>query len=305
MGLLGKKPPCAICGGKVGFLLPTKIDGEYICSNCDAKIDMQRDLRDGLTMQGLREYMVYYEENKRLQEQFQISEKVDFGWWDTKLIFDYENHLFCMSKQPDKTIFQGAELVSFTIKEDTTPLYEGDAKALKRYTSTVPERVRAMEPQLVQYIMNKRMEESMERRMEREDEDYHRTYIPSIDISEPFHSFQVEIHLNHPYWKVVTCDMNGPTFSNDRPDVNDYIRDYQNDIEEIEKLVNALKTVAFPQAVEQSVGAPGLGGFVQQVQQPQQAGDTIEDIKKYKSLMEEGIISQEEFQEKKRQLLGI
>ena len=33
--------------------------------------------------------------------------------------------------------------------------------------------------------------------------------------------------------------------------------------------------------------------------------DAIEEIKKYKTLMEEGIISQQEFDAKKKQLLGI
>ncbi|NLL86344.1 MAG: SHOCT domain-containing protein [Syntrophomonadaceae bacterium] len=37
----------------------------------------------------------------------------------------------------------------------------------------------------------------------------------------------------------------------------------------------------------------------------QPPADPIEEIKKYKSLMEEGIISKEEFEAKKKQLLGI
>lgn len=36
-----------------------------------------------------------------------------------------------------------------------------------------------------------------------------------------------------------------------------------------------------------------------------QMADSIEEIKKYKALMEEGVISQQEFDAKKSQLLGI
>jgi hypothetical protein len=57
---------------------------------------------------------------------------------NTKIIFDYQNRMFCMSKNPDKTVFEGKQLISFTIKEDSTPLFEGSASGIKRYTRTLP-----------------------------------------------------------------------------------------------------------------------------------------------------------------------
>ncbi|EHQ89523.1 nitroreductase family protein [Desulfosporosinus youngiae DSM 17734] len=41
--------------------------------------------------------------------------------------------------------------------------------------------------------------------------------------------------------------------------MNGYLRDYRRSIEEIEKLVSALRTVAFPGAAEQSAGLGGAG----------------------------------------------
>lgn len=73
-------------------------------------------------------------------------------------------------------------------------------------------------------------------------------------------------------------------------------------IEQIEKLVAAFKTVAFPDAPEQSIG-PGMAYGVQTV--TALYADAIEEIKKYKALLEDGTISQQEFDAKKRQLLGI
>ncbi len=81
-----------------------------------------------------------------------------------------------------------------------------------------------------------------------------------FDVPEPIRAFNVELRFDHPCWTVIKCDMDGPRFSYDRPDVNDYIRSYQS---------------------------------------------SIEEIRKYKTLMEEGIISRQEFDVKKRQLLGI
>jgi len=37
MGILLKRPPCPMCGGKISWFLPTKIGGEYICNDCGNK----------------------------------------------------------------------------------------------------------------------------------------------------------------------------------------------------------------------------------------------------------------------------
>ncbi|SHI63193.1 DUF4428 domain-containing protein [Lutispora thermophila] len=302
MGLFSKKPPCPICGGKISWFLPSKIEGQYICDTCYSKIDMDNDKKCNLTMQGFKEYLAFYDENQHLKSKFAVSEKIDFGIWDTKIIFDYQNKLFCMSKNPDKTVFEGKHLKSFIIKEDNIPLFEGSSEGIRCYTSTVPERAMALAPQIAQYMMSKQLARAIDKM---DDGKENRTApIQLFDIPEPFKAFNVELYLDHPYWTVIKCDMDGPRFSHEHPNVNDYIRDYQDSIKEIEKLVKALKTVAFPGTVEISVafGTTSAQG-VQKSVAP--SVDPIEEIKRYKALMEEGIISQQEFEAKKKQLLGI
>lgn len=302
MGLFSKKPPCPICGGKISWFLPSKIEDEYICDTCYSMIDMESDKANHMTMQDFKEYLVFYNQNQLLKDQFVISQRIDFGLWDTKIIFDYQNKLFCMSKNPDKTVFEGKQLKSFTIREDSTPLFEGSAEGIRRYASTVPERAMAMAPQISQFMMNKQMA----RTLDKLDDGKENGTAPMryFDVPEPFRTFNVELRFDHPYWTVIKCDMDGPSFSNDRPDVNDYIRSYQRSIEEIEKLVAALKAVAFPEATEQSIGIGVAGAQAVHIASAPPA-DAIEEIKKYKSLMEDGIISQQEFDSKKKQLLGI
>jgi len=243
MGLFSKKPPCSICGSKISWFLPSKIEGEYICGTCYSKIDMESDKASQLTMQGFKEYLAFHDQNQLLKDQFVISERIDFGLWDTKIIFDYQNKLFCMSKNPDKTVFEGKQLKSFTIKEDSAPLFEGSAEGIRRYASTVPERTMAMAPQITQFMINKQMA----RTIDKLDDGKENGTAPMqhFDVPEPFRAFNVELHLDHPYWTVIKCDMDGPRFDNNLPDVNNYIRSYQRSIEEIEKLVAAFKTVAF------------------------------------------------------------
>jgi hypothetical protein len=302
MGLFTKKPPCPICGGKISWFLPSKIEGEYICDNCYSKIDMEIDKQNQLTMQEFREYLAFYDENQLLRNKFVISERIDFGFWDTKIIFDYQNKMFCMSKNPDKTVFEGKQLKSFTIKEDNILLFEGTVEGIRRYTSTVPERTMALAPHIAQFMMNRQMS----RAIDKLDDGKENSTTPAqyFDIPEPFRAFNVELYLDHPYRKVIKCDMDGPRFSNDEPDVNEYIRSYQSIIEQIDKLVFAFKTVSFPGASEKLIGLGATGTqTVHTTTAP--ASDPIEEIKKYKALMEDGIITQQEFDAKKKQLLGI
>jgi hypothetical protein len=163
-----------------------------------------------------------------------------------------------MSKNPDKTVFEGKHLKSFTVKEDNAPLLEGSAAGIRRYASTVPEHAMTMAPQISQFMMNRQTA----RALDKLDDGKANGSAPVqyFNIPEPFQVFNVELHFDHPYWTVIKCDMEGPRFSNELPDVNDYLRDYNR---------------------------------------------SIEEIKKYKSLMEEGIITQQEFDAKKKQLLGI
>ena len=298
MGLFSKKSPCPICGGKISWLLPTKIEDEYICSECSNKIDMEDGIRSGLTMQGLREYLNFYEENWALRVGFVVSEKLDFGFFDTKLIFDLEHSLFCLSGKPDKTVFEGRALKSFRITEDSAPLLEGSAQGLVRHSSTVPERVTAMGPQIQMLAATKRMADQAARM---HSDDTRPSYRPPMDIPEPFKAFNVELKFDHPYWTTFRCDMSAPTFNNDFPDIENYLGEYQRDVEVMERLASLLMQVAFPGAGESNAAPSGC----QSASSAPSAECTANDIIKFKSLLDAGVITQEEFDAKKRQLLGI
>ena len=291
MGLFGKKDPCAICGGKVGGLFASKIDGQYVCNACYGIVDLPNGAVNAMTVEDFKGYMAFREENAQLKQQFQITQEVDFGWFDTKFAFDTNNRLMCMSKNLDKTIFEGSQIKSFVIKEDSTPIFEGSAAGLMCYPSTVPERLQMMMPQIQMFRMQAEM-----RRQSDDDNSFR------FDVPEPFKSFNVEIRFNHPYWDVFTADMSGPSFNNSYPDADDYLRDYNRDFATIDQLARALMRVAFPDAPEQRVMACGT---VMGAVAPAVNVDAVEEIKRFKALVEQGIITEEEFAAKKRQLLGI
>ena len=291
MGLFTKKDPCAICGGKVKGLFPGKIDGQYICNDCYGLVDLPDGSLSHMSVENFKAYMAFREENQQLKAQFQITREVDFGWFDTKFVFDANNRLLCMSKDLDKTIFEGKQIKSFIIKEDSAPIFECSAAGFIRYPSTVPERLQMMLPQIQMF----RMQLERQRATQDEKDDLH------FDIPEPFKMFNVEIRFDHPYWDVITADKEGPNFSNNYPDGNDYLRDYNTAFAAIEQLAMTLKEVAFPDVPEQTAGS----GVVMSASAPAANVDAVAEIKRYKELMEQGVITEEEFTAKKKQLLGI
>ena len=194
MGLFDKRPPCAICGGKVKGLLPWKIEGNYICDDCHGVIDAQNG--NDFTMEQFLKYRDFREQNQALREQFRVDEIVEFGFLSEKFVFDYEHSLFCMDKNLNKTIFHGSELKSFMISEDGAPLLEGSAKGFIRHESRVPQRIDELLPQVNQMLIQRQMQESMERLANRDKEV--RPSYTSIDIPEPFKKFYIKLYLQHP-----------------------------------------------------------------------------------------------------------
>ncbi len=299
MGLFTKKEPCAICGGKVKGLLPWKIEGQYVCDSCHGVVDVQKD-KENMTMEQFRQYRAFREENQALKDQFTISQKVDFGAFDTKLVFDFDHRLFCMDQHLGKTVFRGGEIRSFVIQEDGAPIFEGGPQGLVRYESVVPGHLTMMAPQLNQILMQKQLEDQLN--VGRDPD--HRPAPRFYDIPEPFKKFQVSIYVDHPYWSLLECDRSGPTFDNDYPDVNDYMNRYQEGYWLMENLAQCLMTVAFPDAP-----AEGAQQGAQQETQPAAAAapaqDAVSQLKQYKQLLDDGVITQADFDAKKKQLMGL
>ena len=63
--------------------------------------------------------------------------------------------------------------------------------------------------------------------------------------------------------------------------------------------------VAFPGAVEQAEGFPATAARAGTEPTSSAPVDTVTELQRYKALLEQGIITEEEFTAKKRQLLGI
>ena len=312
MGLFGKKEPCAICGEKVKGLFPWRIEGQLVCNLCHGATDLPNGLENTMTMADFRDYIAFREENDLLKQKFNIMQEIDFGWFDTKFVFDFSNRLFCMDKNLGKTVFEGKHIKSFVIKEDTAPLFEGNAAGLRQHKSHVPERLITLAPQIERMRAQEQMRRNMEELADAMNKDRQKRYVAPLDIPEPFKAFNVEIRLQHPYWSVIRADMSGPTFSNSYPDVNDYTMRYNDNVLLMEQLAMALMDIAFPDVSSDPISADEFAAariadrLAPSRSAPTPANvDVVEELQRYKSLLDMGILTEEEFSAKKRQLLGI
>jgi len=303
MGLFTKKDPCAICGGKVTGLFPWKVDDQLICKECFSLVDLPIDEINKMKIDEFRNYLNFRKENALLKEQFQTTQIVDFGAFEDKIAFDMVNGMFCMHTELVTTIFERKDIKSFVIREDDKPLFAGSAAGLVCYTSTVSDRVAAMAPVFQQMRIVAELKKKAEQLAREADEDFYSSQYDQ-NVEEPFEKFVVEIQCDHPYWKTITADKQGPTFNDDCPSVQQYLREYQEGVAIMGQLARALMEVAFPGAPEQSVGANATV-VIGQTAAPAAPVDAVAEIKRYKDLLEQGIITEEEFKAKKSQLLGI
>ena len=157
------------------------------------------------------------------------------------------------------------------------------------------------------------MDENNRRDDRREDLD-HRDYRdrvnePDFNIPNPVEKFAVEITLDHPYWKSFYKETGAPKFNSDQPSTIDYLDDYTQKTEGLHALAQNLMQIIDPQAQEKVID-PHASTQSQNTQStPQPAPVQTEDptvaLPKYKALLDAGVITAEEFEAKKKQLLGL
>lgn len=321
MGLFGGgKKPCPICGTPTGRFLMTKVEGQALCSDCGYKASK---LPSGMSAKSMsldevRGFLSFYDENAALRDTFQESYEFDFGFLGGYIILDVPNRLIRFSKAADDVVFEASNIKSFCISEDQTPLFKGAGDALTCHQSTVPERVQGLGPEINRYLMERRQYEQMERMEEmlkkqakEAGESYSPSYYssPDVDLLKPFGKFWLRIELEHPYWSEEEFSWGGPGFSSIDPSITAYLREYEEKVASLRELADQLMAVLNPDATERRADdqeAPGIRLLPTVPSAPAAPQvDAVEEIQRYKGLLDSGIITEEEFAAKKRQLLGI
>lgn len=304
MGLfVNKQQVCPVCNKPTPRIFPTLIDGVPICRECAGKIDLPDGAAAQMSLESFRKYLIFYEQNRKLRDIFTESCRVDFTASNAAIILDTVHRLFRLKGTDTSLVLEASDLRAFRILEDNVPLFEGEGNILRCHSGEVPARVKSMAPQVARFLMQQEMYERMGR-IERENSERARMphYESGLNFNAPvpFKHFYVELALMHPYWGGFRGKLDAPGFNRYSPNVDAYMRDYQEKADKLHTLAVNLMQMIDPNAQEVR-DADNAPAAVQTVS----AEDTAHEIKRYKTLLDAGIITEEEFTAKKRLLLGI
>ena len=63
-------------------LFPWKVEVQLVCNDCYGKVHLPDGVANNMTMEEFKAYRMFRKENTKLKRQFQITQQVDFGFFD-------------------------------------------------------------------------------------------------------------------------------------------------------------------------------------------------------------------------------
>lgn len=114
-----KKALCPICGNPTPRVLPMKIDGQAICSECDKKASVQLEILENMTIPEYAEHLAYREKNQEILNSFTDAKVVEITKADKLHIDEKQQLLYIESAKLGKNppVFRFNELTSFVYYE--------------------------------------------------------------------------------------------------------------------------------------------------------------------------------------------
>ena len=123
MGLFtNNKKLCPICGSPTPRLLASAVEGQNLCKECAAKIDLPDGVFNSMTMDDFREYIKCYDANKPLRDSFTETYRYDFGFFKGSLVLDMDHQLLRLGVVDGAFAMKPSDIKSFRILEDAPVL---------------------------------------------------------------------------------------------------------------------------------------------------------------------------------------
>lgn len=131
MGLFEKKS-CALCGGKAGLLSRTAISGgAYICGDCRKKFSDHTASVGSLTLDEVREQIMLKEENdRRYNSEFTVTRRFDLDSRHTLMLVDDNHGWFVVPKNNNTDIFTFDQIADYKVELSTKALTDEEKEQL-------------------------------------------------------------------------------------------------------------------------------------------------------------------------------
>lgn len=287
------KKPCPICGGATPRIFSTKIEGQPLCGDCASHLSVQYDIEQKMTLDDVREHFAFRDRNDAEKACFCETGRVEFSCGDGEAIFDEPNHRFYFMQSKNKILFHGSEVLTVEIREDSNLIFRADRNSYTWRDTGLREQVNAMSAQINMSNMIDRMQRAQDKE-----------HATDTSFSDPMRDWHIVITLEHPYWTKLETELDGPFWDNSEPDCVKFIRDYDTSIKKLKEFAMGMLRTCFPEVLARTEQANNAAKAAAAAPAAPATG-AAEEIKKFKELLDVGAITQEEFDAKKKQLLGL
>ena len=284
------KKPCPICQSPTPKLFPTKIEDKPICKECDNKISMENKLKNALTLDALIEHLAYREKNAQLHSTFSESRKISTGLFGSAVCIDDANRLWYITTGENSPIYHFDDLLSYTLLENANTLESATPKGRQVFHGVLENRSMFDINDSMQRFNNTLQNMNGQNR----NTGANGSRPAEQQIPAPVHTLCLKLNVENPYWKNLEIIFSVPgVFDND---LRRFYVDYQNKLAEAGEFTQAFFSF-FPDQTSSS--NQGISHA------PSAAFSVADELKKFKELLDVGAISQVEFDQKKKELLGM
>lgn len=331
MGIFSnEKKGCPICGNPTPRLFPTKVEGLPLCKECAAKINMESSMLKDLTINELWDHLDYRKANSETFGTF--TDNAAHGMGNFTLHIDSDKKLFYIAdgRPSNPALFKFEELVSFNLMEDGRTVIQCNSSGYTEGISSIENyKLPPLKPLVkpgvtkpapaVQTGRTSMAASSSAASAAAEEK-------PKAP-DKPIDSLKLTLTLNNPYWKGKVYNVSLPSIETEeqiREWVNDYKNTFAAAVDTCEALagIMGVKTgkqmmTAIKEKAEAILAVQEAEAAAKEAEAAAQAAEVaakiaksaddnavIEMLKKWKELLDMGAITQEEFDSKKKELLG-
>lgn len=330
------KKGCPICGNATPRLFPTKVEGLPLCKECAAKINMEQSMLKNLTINELWDHLDYRKANSETFGSFVDNETHGMG--NYTLHMDTDKRLFYIAdgSPSNPALFKFEELVSFNLMEDGRTVIQCNADSYSEGVSSIENyklpplkpfvKPSAMVTKPVAAATDKQQGRTSMAKASASSSSQTAEEKPKAP-DKPVDSLKLSLTLNNPYWKSKVYNVSLRSIDSE-DEIREWVNDYKNTfaaavdtcealagvmgVKTGKQMMNAIKEKAeailavqeAEAAAKEAEAAAQAAEVAAKIAKTADDNAAIEMLKKWKELFDMGAITQEEFDAKKKEILG-
>lgn len=331
MGIFDKKT-CPICGNETPRVFSTKVEGLPLCKECAGKINMESSMLKNLTINELWDHLDYRKANSETFATFTDNETHGMGNFVLHMDTDKQLFYIASGSASNPALFRFDELVSFNLMEDGRTVIQCNAGKYSEGVSSIENyKLPPLKPLVKPGVAKPAPASAQTGRTSMAASSSSSASKPEEEKpkapDKPVDSLKLNVTLNNPYWKGKSYDISLRSIETEE-EIREWVNDYKNTfaaaVDTCEALAGIMGVMTGKQMMEsikekaEAIQAvQNAEAAAKEAEVAAQAAETaakiakaaddsaaIDMLKKWKELLDMGAITEEEFQAKKKELIG-